>query len=68
MPITKKKKKIIKLSASQKQKEKLKKKIRDREVAAIRGKALGTDKLGPLFDMILTDSIFERSKKVKNYP
>ena len=49
MPITKKKKKIIKLSASQKQKEKLKKKIRDREVAAIRGKALGTDKLGPLF-------------------
>mgnify|MGYP003653475642 FL=1 len=67
MPIIKKKKKIIKLSASQKQKEKLKKKIRDREVAAIRGKALGTDKLGPLFDMILTDSIFERSKKVKNY-
>jgi|21_taG_2_1085346.scaffolds.fasta_scaffold71129_2 hypothetical protein len=68
MPITKKKKKkIIKLSASQKQKEKLKKKIRDREVAAIRGKALGTDKLGPLFDMMLTDNIFARADKVKNY-
>ena len=67
MPIIKKKKKIIKLSASQKQKEKLKKKIRNREVAAIRGKVLGTDKLGPLFDMMLTDNIFARADKVKNY-
>ena len=69
MPITKKKKKkpAVKLSASQKREKRLKKKIRNREVAAIRGKVLGTDKLGPLFDMMLTDSIFERAKKVKNY-
>jgi len=67
MPITKKKKKIIKLSASQKREKRLKKKIRGRELAAIKGKALGTDKLGPIFDMMLTDSILERAKKVKNY-